>query len=245
MRGTSATTIAPLNNTTREQAIVLLKRAYEKYRAYAQDPIPPEPEIAGTALMNPPAPLLPEGDKFAQQDFSLRLGGLSYRTKLELYASTEAGKPAKKPTASAPNDGININITHLTDPAYLTYLERTGVEVASLTGLASDIPGGLPDSTSVAFRISPILNPWLLAPPPGPHYSQAPFAAFVDETVTKQHWFAFTLSTAASKVHIERPAEVVSGRCPRRRSTVSAAVTGSILPAWSSPARCCPPRASL
>jgi len=195
MRGVSADRIDPESNTTREQAIVLLKRTYEKYRTVAgEEPVDPGPGIPpmppgapqivdGTVQASAPAPILPEIDKFAAQDWSNQLGAPAYDLRLELYAATEPGKPTTLPVSDLPGaiaaDG---------SPAVTQSHQIAAVDDQSLALVLPFQP----------VQINPV---WLLPRPVGPVYSKAPYAAFVDRAGDQKRWFAFSLkTTAAAKV---------------------------------------------
>lgn len=193
MQGVGEGRIDPLNNTTREQAIVLLKRTYEKYRdEVATEPppgggqaqLPPgAPDlIDGTVVLSQPPLVRPrEIDKFAWQDWDNRLWAPAYDLRVELFAATEPGKPASLPVAM-PGDGVTAAAPPLGE----------STELASLSsdGLALFVP---------IYPTDPIIDPiWLLPRPVGPVYTQAPYGAFIDSSGDRQRWFAFSLKTSAA-----------------------------------------------
>ncbi len=218
MKGVSATTIDPLNNTTREQAIVLLKRTYVKYRPeIASNPPEEEPPgggqsppgeqppatpklppgapeiIEGTVLLSEPSRPVSELDKFVAGDWDTNLAQPRYDTRLDLYTATEPGKPPAKPASAFELAGAET----------ASGSREAGVlAVHTLAALNADAtaPLGAEDGEArqTALTLTPTVPlkpalPWSMPRPEGPVYSRSPYA-LVDKAGDEIRWFAFTLA---------------------------------------------------
>ncbi|MHB9093400.1 MAG: S-layer homology domain-containing protein, partial [Eubacteriales bacterium] len=160
MAGVGGNKIAPLSNTTREQAITLVKRTYEAFRPN---------ENKATILIGQPDPVvLPEKEKFIKLDFNNRLVSPKYDTRIELFAATEAGRPAKRDVRTM---AIGRTVPKPLTPSIIN-------------------PSIQPNLST------PIPPQWLLPRPVGPVYSKASYAAFIDQNGDKKRWFAFSLNNA-------------------------------------------------
>jgi hypothetical protein len=90
MKGVSATTIDPLNNTTREQGIVLIKRTYEAFRSAS--------DVKATLVMPTGRSItLTEKAKYLASDWHGLLNAPAYDSRLTLYAATGSDRPKSKP----------------------------------------------------------------------------------------------------------------------------------------------------
>lgn len=91
MKGTSATTIDPLSNTTREQAIALIKRTFEAFC--------PGSDVRAVLRMPSQAERqLTQEMRYLRTDWNGLLNAPVYDKRLTLYAATGSDKPASKPT---------------------------------------------------------------------------------------------------------------------------------------------------
>lgn len=128
MKGTGNNEISPLNNTTREEAIVLLKRTYVKYsgaeEVNATIPIPTvnpplinelEEVKATIPIQTGTPPMANELEKFKKIESGRNLAFLEYDERLELFVSTEEYKPSSLPNYSYSNGGLTIEPSILPD----------------------------------------------------------------------------------------------------------------------------------
>lgn len=128
MKGTGNNEISPLNNTTREQAIVLLKRTYVKYSGAEESNAPiltptvNSPLINGLEEVKATIPILTvipplanELEKFKKIESGRNLAFLEYDERLELFVSTEEYKPSSLPNHSPSNGGLTIAPSILPD----------------------------------------------------------------------------------------------------------------------------------
>jgi len=173
MNGVGSNRIDPLSNTTREQAVTLVKRTYEAFRVN---------EIDATVPVGQAGAKLTEKEKFSKLDLSNRLAFPRYDSRIELFAATEAGKPAKRPSAAASADGDRL-------------VRAAGLDlVVDLKPIQLIQPN---PSTGIQPGISAVRPPeWLLPRLDGPVYSKAQCAAFIDRDGDKKRWFAFNLKNA-------------------------------------------------
>jgi hypothetical protein len=139
MKGTGNNEISPLNNTTREEAIVLLKRTYTKYSGTKEINLTPQIPTVNPPLANEikevkatitvltgSQPLASEHEKFKKIESGRNLVFLDYDERIEFFVSTNEKKPASLPkstlnsssfTLIAPAaSSIPVSYTHLTLP---------------------------------------------------------------------------------------------------------------------------------
>lgn len=95
MKGLSADLIGPLNNTTREQAIVLLKRTFME-----QNQGDSEPESEATIPLFKAPPVIASERVQFQLLAENSLAFPKYDERLRLYVSTKPEKPSVKPSSS-------------------------------------------------------------------------------------------------------------------------------------------------
>ena len=199
MKGYSATEIAPLENTNREQAIALLKRTFEKFSA------PPDlsnpPDMATIPVKN--APLQKENP--LKRYAWMREGSAfipKFDQRIELFVATMPGKPPAKPISpkviadvseAGNNNGIKLfafNGNSIFDESYLKYSF-----VAPPLPVTPTIPVSptLPDLPTL---------PIIKSAPTGPYYTSATFGAFIDQTGDRKRWFAYKLKNASQAVKV-------------------------------------------
>jgi len=216
INGMGAGKVAPLDNTTREQAIAIIKRTYDSFGA---------PDAKGSVLLTPgPQPIKSETAKFQKIDFSNRLTMPKFDSRLTLYAATAPGKPASR--ANVAYDGGSWMYGWAADQAMKSplvgSLESDGLTL--LSGLAIQ-PSSLSPSTIQPINIQPIniqpitvdpivIDPgiieplvdrpawWTLPRTSGPTYSRADNAAFINWNGDKQRYFAFAAKNAGSAVNV-------------------------------------------
>ncbi|WP_418791923.1 S-layer homology domain-containing protein [Phosphitispora sp. TUW77] len=179
MNGVGGNRIDPLSNTTREQAITLIKRTYEAFRVNVID--------ATISVGQADVKKLTEKEKFINSDLSNRIAFPRYDSRLELFVATEAGKPAKRPSAVA-SGGTG----RLVRTAGLDLM----VDLKPIQPVQPNLYTGIQPS------VSPVIPPyWLLPRPEGSIYTKAQCAALIDRDGNKKRWFAFNLNTSqAAKV---------------------------------------------
>ncbi|MBU7006072.1 S-layer homology domain-containing protein [Phosphitispora fastidiosa] len=181
MNGVGSNKIDPLSNTTREQAITLVKRTYEAFRVDELDAT----VLVGQADLKK----LTEREKFTNLDLGNRIAFPRYDSRVELFVATEAGKPAKRPSAAASADTDRLvraaALNLVNDDLKPIQLIQPNLEIQ-------------PGSSS---GIQPVLSPvipagWLVPRPNGPVYTKAQCAALIDRDGDKKRWFAFNLKNA-------------------------------------------------
>lgn len=122
MKGFSSTTIGPLQNTTREQAIVLLKRTYT---SYSLNGTPPAME---STISTYHPPLLVATNEFNRYQ-AMGENNLVFPVfdqKIELYVASKAEKPASKPVPEVKSSGIT-----LIDPGHINLLLHQSIYTPS------------------------------------------------------------------------------------------------------------------
>lgn len=200
MKGVGDKQIDPLNNTTREQAIALLKRTFEAFRpngGSGTEPGQPGAQTGSNATVlidEPSPPIVSEKEKFMKLDFTNRLTNPKYDTHLELFAATGPGKPGQDPAFSSslavPPNQAKVLLASAALPTINSNL-LTKPLVQPNTNLQ------VPSSSFPVLPKIPQL-PGLA----GPVYSKADFAAFIDQNGDRKRWFSFNLKSApgAAKV---------------------------------------------
>ena len=230
MKGYSATEIAPLENTNREQAIALLKRTYEKFSA------PPDisnpPDMATIPVKNPPAQ-----KENALKGYAWMREGSAFIPKfdqrIELFVSTIPGKPTQKPVSPKliadvsdieNNNGIKLfayNGNSIFDESFLFY-GRTlqPITIIPKIPILPKIPT-LPD-----LPVLEIVKP----APTGPYYTAANFGAFIDQSGDRKRWFAYKLKNAsdATKVVWQVSTVPFSGKADNWKSSDGLVKSGEV-----------------
>jgi len=168
MKGTGNNEISPLNNTTREQAIVLLKRTYVKYSG-AEEIKATIPVQSG----NPP--MTNEHEKFKQIEPGKNLAFLDYDERIELFVSTAENKPSSLPLSSQ-NDSLEneLDISNL-----FGSLTFTPIKTIDLTK----------DFSNNLSNLQLINNKSV--------YTHGSYSAFIDEKGNNKRWFAYKLKNAS------------------------------------------------
>lgn len=171
MKGTTPTTISPLSNTSREQAIVLIKRTYDQYKGQ-QEQTYIEPKAA-ISMNKPILPAIDDMKKFYDMISSDNLAFPKYNNKLRLYASTNGIKPAALPAISKADGQQDLLFA----------------SAGAITGVPNTPPAIDPK----------IINPLIVfkSAPKGPIYSSSDYSSFVDANGDKKCWFYYNLLNAS------------------------------------------------
>ncbi|MDD5492328.1 MAG: S-layer homology domain-containing protein, partial [bacterium] len=124
IKGIGSGLIDPLGNTTREQAIAIINRTFERYN------LPDFSAMPTLDLSSSPGPSLSESAKFSKLDFNNRIILPKYDTRLTLYAATGKGRPSVVPgtkvtTASISLIPIKPDITLIDPEPIQKYILRT------------------------------------------------------------------------------------------------------------------------
>ncbi len=168
MKGTGNNEISPLNNTTREQAIVLLKRTFEKYSG-AEEIKATIPVQLGNL------PMTDEHEKFTKIEPGQNLAFLDYDERIELFVATTEEKPPSLPTISTTNDSSSK-----TDELVISSLQP-------ITPIKTSDPSI--EQTNDLLKLQLIDNK--------PIYTQGSYSAFIDANGNKERWFAYRLNNAS------------------------------------------------
>ncbi len=192
MKGTPDNKIAPLSNTTREQAIALLNRTYVKYRT-SVTPVVQPPDLPTVRLTVPPT-----ARQDTRKNFAWMISGNAfipkYDQRLELFVSTLPGKPALKPVSPGlASAGIPKPMNG--DRPLLAYNGNMLTD-----GLLGAI--GTPGTTLTRPAPTAVPAPPVVPAPSGPYYTSAGAGAFVDQTGDRVRWFSFKLKNAPGAANV-------------------------------------------
>lgn len=177
MKGTGNNEISPINNTTREQAIVLLKRTYVKYSG--AEGVGETGEIKATVPVQPGnPPMTSEHKKFKQMETGKNLAFPDYDERIELFVSSSEEKPSSLPVSSQ-NDSHKkkLDLSNLSGS-----LSFTPIKTIDLTkDFSKDLSDGLSNLQLVDDKSA---------------YTRSSYSAFIDENGNKKRWFAYKLKNA-------------------------------------------------
>jgi hypothetical protein len=191
--------ISPLGKTTREQAIAIIKRTYDKFSG-TQISIPGNLDIIKPPIdMSKISDVIPVGiqnytitseeAKFSAIDFEA--GDMffpKYDTRLKLYASTTSKKPGSKPTISISDlDEKSLKLASIVIPSLKPDDNKPSLTIPQLKPT---------DNISISPKITTPFHPDLSM------YTDASYSAFIDKNENSVRWFYFNLTgaTGASKV---------------------------------------------
>ena len=175
MKGVGNNQIAPLNNTTREEAIVLLKRTYVKYSGT-------EEVTATIPIQSGSPPMTNEQAKFNAIEPGKNLAFLGYDERIKLFVSTTANKPSSLPISSQ-SDNTSPLSGELDLPRLVAGLTFTPTTTIDLTkDLTKDLSDGLSNLQSIDNKQV---------------YIHGSYSAFIDTSESKKRWFAYKLSNAS------------------------------------------------
>ena len=224
MKGYSATEIAPLENTSREQAIAMLLRTYLKFSAAPDISTPPD--IATIPVKNAPA----QKENVLKSYAWMREGSAfipKFDQRIELYASTMPGKPTLKPVS--PRTIANVSETENNNGLKLfayngnTIFEEDFFQYSALSLTLPTLPitPALPD-----LHILPEVK----SAPSGPYYTSANFGAFIDQSGDRKRWFAYKLKNAAgaAKVVWQVSTAPYSGKADNWKSPAGLVASGEV-----------------
>ena len=196
---------APLAKTTREQAISIIKRAYDNFSGTAIKAI--------VRLGTGAPPITNEITKFKDIDFSNRLTAPDYDTRLTLFAATAPGKPASRISSSSNSPVVlaaNKSVDRQND-LIQGYSSLQGALVnVQLPSTVFQPINPIIQPVNPGLIINPIiLNPtitrpsWWNAPrSTSPVYSKADLGAFIDWSKDKKRYFSFDTNNAPSAVNV-------------------------------------------
>lgn len=190
MKGKTTTLIAPLDNTSREEAIALLKRTYEKFSSTVGTNNSP-PHRATIPVQNPPAQR-----ESILKSYAGMLGGNAflpkYDQRIELFVSITAGKPSQKPVSPKL---ITASSENMIDTSRLLFAYNGDLfSLGTLTSTKTALPSIRQPSTQQIPAIKPA--------PQGPYYTSASFGAFINQNGDRKRWFAYKLKNAAGAAKV-------------------------------------------
>lgn len=225
MKGTGNNEISPLLNTTREQAIVLLKRTYEQYmnkdsQGLSKDGGPVSGGLINNLTVSPSGGMkfvFPSGDKvkdFTTEEKKFRevvpeenLAFLNYDTRLQLFVSTTDEKPNVKPRAnivskdyaSLTMDYGAFKLPEIQEVKEINLPSKIETTIPKLPIKEITIPN-LPFEEDTSLKLPSLidrLKPNLPIRAEGAIYTRASRSAFIDVEGNQKRWFAFKLDNAA------------------------------------------------
>ncbi|MGD0152621.1 MAG: S-layer homology domain-containing protein [Thermacetogeniaceae bacterium] len=210
MSGVGNNLIDPLSNTTREQAIALIKRTYEAFKSGGSGsqlgpggtPGTQTGSNATVPIGQVTPPLASQMDRFMKVNLTNRLTNPKYDTRLKLFAATGPGKPNAKPVLSS-SQMIAPPISNL----QLGNLAASSTVQSSLSALNLPIIRPIVPITPTLPTI-PILPTLPVLPKipqltsSGPVYSNADCGAFIDQNGDQKRWFSFGLKNASGAANV-------------------------------------------